>query len=165
MLKKENKALLEKDVAKMLEDRIVDIPETIIPNILSFMIYMVKGAFYLNQYATDSSKLFGEEVDLESLLKDRHRIVQRLSEGNSPGKNRTFYASRLKRSFSDMSDRTYQQEVQILKAQAVVATPTSRSICLERDLSQHAVRYLIRDCYFDGQEILRLNEANMELHD
>ena len=87
------------------------------------------------------------------------------SEGDGGDRKRRFYLSRLKRSLGDITPECLQQQLRILKAQAVVTTPTHRSVALERNLCADALEYLVTDCAYTPDDLILLNTANNSLTD
>ena len=157
------KTKLGRDLTKMITDQVVTIPETIVPYIFKFMTYVLNGVFHLNQQACPSS--VPENVDENSGSRKRRIIVLRLSEGDGGDRKRRFYLSRLKRSLGDITPECLEQQLRILKVQAVVTTPTHRSVALERNLCADALEYLVTDCAYTPDDLILLNTANNSLTD
>ena len=137
------KTNLERDVTKMIADKVVTIPETIVPYIFKFITYVLKGVFHLNREACPSTVLQNIGVNTASLK--RRAIVIRLSEGDGGDRKRRIYL--------------LDQQLCILKAQAVVTSPTHRSVALERNLSPDALGYLVNHFDFTEDDLITLNTA------
>ena len=151
--------LEQKVRAMLLNGGIVKIPEEIVPHIFMLMTYILKGTFLLNNLACPES----HNVVDNTTCRKRHAIVLRLSEGQGPNKRRRFYISRLGRGLRNITSEALQQQLRILKAHAVITTPTHRSVALERNLNEEAIHYLIQQCEYSNEEIGVLHAANSAL--
>ena len=157
---------LEADLRSITNERTVDIPDVIVPPLLSLLNYILKGTFLLNRLAT------GQPLSTVPLRqgsrgsRKRYRIVDRLSQGAGRNKKRRFYISKLLSALNDMGREELTEEVRILQAHAVVNRPTNGSVALERNLSNSAVKYLKDSCEFKTDEnIAHILQANDMLAD
>ena len=100
-----------------------------------------------------------------NLRAKRKAIVLRLSEGEGGDRKRRVYISRLQRSFREINSEILQQQLLILKSQAVITSPTLRSVALERRIGAHAVQYLSEKCDYSIEELRALHTANANLRD
>ena len=99
------------------------------------------------------------------LIKKRHRIVTRLSEGFTATKKRKFAYSKLRHALGDITQADISKQIQILEANAVVSRPTHRSVELVRSIQPAAKVYIMEHCGFNDQLLATLVENNNVLSD
>ena len=106
---------LEKDMETIIKDRIVTIPDVIVPPLLQMLTYILKGTFLLNKLAKNLPlNTVPMEPKSRGSLK-RYRIVKRLSEGVGRVKKRRFFVSNLVKAMRQISREDIEQEVRLLK--------------------------------------------------
>ena len=164
-LSDDEKARLETDVTKMLDDKIVNIPEHIVPHIMNLMEYKIKGTFHLNRLGEEEK----EQEPLISIEQEnrtkRKRIVTKLSEGHGVLKKRKFFFSRLAKALPGISKHEVEQQTQILTAHAVVYRPTNKSVELKRNLGMEAIEYPKEHCGFMNEEVVTIVNSSTHLTD
>ena len=159
----ENEEDFKTDLQKMIDDKVVTIPDNIVSQLLSLVKYILKGVFLLNNLATGVGLEVANVQQIPNGARKRHRVVDRLSQGTGNPKRRKFFISRLDKAIGEISSEEIVQQIGIFKAQAVVTTPTHRTLALERNLSNNALEYLKQNCEFDDTQIVQLVHANGQL--
>ena len=157
---------LETDMEKITGDRMVTIPDVILPSLLQLLTYILKGTFLLNKLATDQPLSSVPMQPKSRGSQKRYRIVKRLAEGVGRAKKRRFFVCNLMKAMRQISREEIEQEVRVLKSHAVVDTPTHRSVTLERDFNDDAMKYLKVHCgYGNDAALAQLVQATAELTD
>ena len=80
-------------------------------------------------------------------------------------KTTVFFYSKLDNAIAEISKLEMEQQVRILKAQAIVSSPTHRSVELKRELSPDVMKYLRNKYEYTDQDIAQLIDANGLLTD
>jgi len=156
---------LRTDLNKMIEDKVVTIPREIIPQLLSLITYILKGIFHLNKLAHGRVVDPPKKFPATRASRKRNRIVWHLSRGSGRAKRRRFFMSKLDQALAKIGTEDLEQQVRILKAHSIVVAPTHRSVALEKEFSEAAMKYLRESCEYDDHALAELEQANGDLHD
>jgi len=156
---------LRKDINKVLLDKSVVIPEELVPNLLQFVTYVLKGIFHLNKFASGDSLVLPQPSPENRLSGKRHRIVERLGQGFGRAKRRRFFLSKLDKALGGIPRQILEQQIRILISHGVLTAPTHRSVCLHRSISHGALLYLKDNCDYNDQQLAALLQANEGLQD
>ena len=160
-----NEAQLRNDLNEMIRLKVVTFPQAIIPNFLSFVTYVIKGTFLLNRLAAGNAIESPVQAPHLRTSRKRYRLVKRLSEGYGRQKKRRFFYSKLDSAIAEITTQEMEQQIRILKARAIVSSPSHRSVELNRQLSETATIYLKEHCEYTDEDLPQLLANNILLID
>ena len=120
VLMKVDEDRLNDTLVQMLIDKVVTIPDIIVPALLKFMRFTIMGALHLNQFAAGCSSIAHVQEPSQVGSVVQKRLISRLAEGLLAIKKRKFTLSKLMESFADYSRDTLLKEIPILTTQSVV---------------------------------------------
>ena len=156
---------MRNDLNEMIRLKVVTYPQGIIPNLLSFVTYVIKGTFLLNRLAAGHAIQAPVQAPHLKTSRKRYRLVKRLSEGYGRQKKRRFFYSKLDSAIAEITTQEMEQQLRILKARAIVSSPSHRSVELNRQLSEAATLYLKQHCEYTDEDLAQLIAANTLLID
>ena len=150
--------LLNRDLDVILQEQVITIPEEIMPYLFSLLRYIVNGVFVLNRFAScsEEDEQAADMIAPDDKSRKRFRLVDRLSQGFGPRKKRKFYISKLDKAIAEMTRAEIEQQIRILKSQAVLTSRSRQSVELERNLNDGALAYLKNECNFSDEHLAKL---------
>ena len=117
---------LHRDLQKIVDDKAVTIPAK-----LSLTNYnLVRWGIFLNNFVAVSPKVGGQALPGSWACLKRARLVKRLFQGYGRVTKRRFFLIMWDKALADIPKSDYEQQLQVLKVQAVVTASTHKSVAL-----------------------------------
>ena len=154
------------DLKSILDTKKINIPNIIVPKLVNLMTYILKGVILLNKLAKGQPLA---TVPIQPQVRGankRYRIVKRLSEGMGRTKKRKFWISKLERALGSMGKEDLHEEIKILKSHAIIKRPTHKTVALEREFTEAAMKFLKSSCLYNtDEEVASMMQSNNNLTD